>query len=488
MHNRKVAVLIFCWLIVLALPAAGAGDNFSKKEQLARRIDSILAEAHADGCNWAIEVVSLGSGEPLYKRNAELLMIPASNMKLFTTAAALYYLGPDFTVKTSFYFKGKLKRDGVLDGDVIIYGRGDPNISGRFTGEPTAIFQAVIESLKTLGLREVHGDIVGDDSYFDSQYYGPWPRDESHKWYAARVSALSFNDNCVDIYVRPGPSVGSRPEVIQSPRTSYVRVINKASTTNQKGNAVWISPSGSTSSILVGGKIWSKKEEKELWFPVDLPALYAATVFEETLQANGISVSGRARGLGTNHKSAVPQGADPVVEYESLPLSEIIKVVNKRSQNLHAELLLKQIGLRAGAGPTFDGGSKAVHDFVCWTGIPQESVIVYDGSGLSRLNRASAHSLVELLKFMHERGCRDPFRDSLAVVGVDESLQEMAKTVPSEKVAGKTGSLKGVLAFSGYAEGESQRLAFSIIANGFEKEPSRIRQVRDRIVRELARY
>ena len=477
-----------CVLFILALPAAGAGEGLSKQEALARRIDSILAQADADQCEWAVEVVSLETGETLYERNADLLLVPASNMKLFATAAALYYLGPDFTVKTSLYLDGRLDGDGVLHGDLVMYGRGDPNISGRFTDKPTGIFEQMVMSLQSLGLHEVRGDVVGDDSYFDSQYYGPWPRDESYKWYAARVSALSFNDNCVDIYVRPGPSQGSKPEVVHSPRTSYVRVINKASTTNHRGNSVWLSPAANGSTILVGGKIWTKKKEETLWFPVDLPALYAATVFAETLQEHGIRVSGKARGLGTNHKSVVPRGAVPVVEHESLPLSEMIKVVNKRSQNLHAELILKQIGLRTGAGPTFDGGSRAVHDFVRWAGIPPESVIIYDGSGLCRMNRASAHSMVELLKFMHESEWRDSFRDSLAVVGADDSLRIMAKTVPAERVAGKTGSLKKVLAFSGYAEGESGRLAFSIIVNGFSEDSSRIRQARDRLCRELVRY
>ncbi len=490
--NRKLADWlwgsVFCVFFVLAVSAVAAGESVSKKDVLAGRIDAIVAEANADEATWAIEVVSLDTGETLYAKNARALLVPASNMKLFTTAAALERLGPDFTTKTSFYFDGTLGEDGALDGNVIIYGRGDPNISGRFTDKPTSIFEQVAASLKALGLREVRGNIVGDDSYFDSEYYGPWPEDESCKWYAARVSALSFNDNCVDIYVWPGASPGAKAKVAKSPKTSFVRVINRASTTSHRSNSAWISPVGDGTAVLVGGSIWSRKKEEVLYFPVESPPLYAATVFRETLEREGVKVAGKARTLGADHKSAVPPGAVPVVEHESLPLSEMIKVVNKRSQNLHAELLLKQVGLQAGEGPTFDGGAKAVRHFATRAGVRPDSVIINDGSGLSRTNRASADSIVQLLTFMDASKWSDAFRDSLAIPGVDNSLRTMSRAVPAGKVVGKTGSLKNVLAFSGYATAKSERLAFSIIVNGFEGDSSRIREARDRICRELARY
>jgi D-alanyl-D-alanine carboxypeptidase/D-alanyl-D-alanine-endopeptidase (penicillin-binding protein 4) len=486
--SNRLWLSAFCAVFVLAVSAVATGESVSKKEALARRIDSILAKANADEATWAVEVVSLDTGETLYEKNAHALLIPASNMKLFTTAAALDCLGPDFTTKTSFYFDGGLGEDGALDGNLIIYGRGDPNISGRFTGKPTTIFEQIASSLKSLDLREVCGDIVGDDSYFDSEYYGPWPQDESCKWYAARVSALSFNDNCIDIYVWPGASPGARAKVAKSPQTSFVRVINKASTTSHRSNSAWASPVADGTAILVGGSIWSRKKEEVLYFPVESPPLYAATVFKETLEREGVSVEGKARTLGADRKSAVPPGAVPVVEHGSLPLSEMIKVVNKRSQNLHAELILKLVGLRAGEGPTFDGGAKAVRDFATKAGVNPGSVIINDGSGLSRMNRASAHSIVQLLKFMDASKWSDAFRDSLAIPGVDNSVRTMSRAVPTGKVVGKTGSLKNVLAFSGYATAKSERLAFSIIVNGFEGDSSRIREARDRICRELARY
>lgn len=488
MRRRRTLIITFCAVLVLAVSAVAVGESVSRKETLARRIDSILAQANADEATWAVEVVSLDTGETLYAKNARALLVPASNMKLFTTAAALERLGPDFTTKTSFYFDGTLGEDGALDGNLIIYGRGDPNISGRFADKPTSIFEEIVASLKALGLREVRGDVIGDDSYFDSDYYGPWPEDESSKWYAARVSALSFNDNCIDIYVWPGDAPGARAKIAKSPQTSFVRVINKASTTRKRNKSAWISPVGDGTAILVGGDICSRKKEEVLYFAVESPALYAATVFKETLERAGVKVAGKARALGPDHKSAVPPGASPVGEHESLPLSEIIKVVNKRSQNLHAELLLKRVGLQAGEGPTFEGGARAVRDFATRAGVNPNSVIINDGSGLSRTNRASAHAIVQLLTFMDASKWNDEFRESLAIPGVDNSLRTMSRTVPAGKVVGKTGSLKHVLAFSGYATAKSERLAFSIIVNGFEGDSSRIREARDRICRELARY
>lgn len=487
MRRSILIATTLCLLLVFLFLPASAAEKYSKKEKLARRIDSILKRT-SNGGTLAIEVISLDTGETLYSRNANASMIPASNMKLFTTAAALQYLGPDFKAITSIYLNGELGQDGILNGDLIIYGRGDPNISARFSGEPTTIFKEMVESLKGSGLQKVNGNIIGDDSYFDAEYYGPWLPEESHKWYAARVSALSFNDNCIDIYVTPGAAPGKRAKVGQSPWTSYMRIRNRTSTTTKRNNSVWASPHPNPSIILVGGKIWNKKKGEVLWFPVESPPLYAATVFRETLERAGIRVSGKSQALGPDHKSVVPSGATPVIEHESLPLSEIIKVVNKRSQNLHAELLLKHVGLNQGLGPTFPGGTKAVRDFIKTAGIDTNSVVIYDGSGLCRSNKATVHSIVQLLKHMDTGQWRDIFRDSLAVVGVDESLRTMRWIVPARKVRGKTGSLKNVLSLSGYAEGRSERLAFSIIANDFEKGSQGAKEARDRICAELVKY
>ncbi len=488
MRSRRLLLFAICLLLCLVAAPSALGEDTVSAKVLGKRIDEILEKHGPDASKWAIEVVSLDSGKVLYGRNAESAMIPASNVKLFTAAAALFYLGPDFTTRTSVCFGGELGDGGVLNGDLILYGRGDPNISGRFTDSPTAIFEEFAGSLKALGLREVRGDVVGDDSYFDSEYFGPWPEKDSRKWYAARVSALSFNDNCIDIYLWPGQSAGARAKVACSPATSYARLVNRATTTNRKHNSVWVSPGTNDSTIVVGGSVWSGKKEQILYYAVDSPALYAATVFKETLEREGIPVSGKARGLASPGRSAVPPGAVAVVEHESQPLSEMIKVVNKRSQNLHAELILKQLGLHAGNGPTFEGGIEAVRKFLAKAGINSEAVQIYDGSGLSRSNRASAHAIVELLKFMDQSKWRDVFRESLAVAGVDDSLKSMSKSVAPEAIRGKTGSLKGVLAFSGYADGTWERLAFAIVVNDGEGKPYELRQIRDRICKELAEF
>jgi D-alanyl-D-alanine carboxypeptidase/D-alanyl-D-alanine-endopeptidase (penicillin-binding protein 4) len=488
MFRRILHTFALILILTIAVPLAVEAEEAAKKESLTDKIEAILELEKASGGTWAIEVVSLDTGEVLCKMNSRRAMVPASNMKLFTTAAALHYLGPDFVTKTSFYFDGKPSAGGILDGDLIVRGRGDPNISGRFHDSPTSIFEEIAAKLKTMGLRHVKGDVIGDDSYFDNQYYGPWLPKEKHKWYAARVSALSFNDNCIDICVTPGAKPGAKAKVVKSPHTSFARVVNKASTTNRKKNSVWASPLGNGRDILVGGKIWSGKKMEELWFPVDSPPLYTATVFKETLERKGIKISGKPRALGKNHKTAVPGKAVPVIEYESLPLSEMIKVINKRSQNLHAELMLKHIGLQHAGKPTFEDGTKAIIDFIKTTGIKPGSVVVKDGSGLCRENRASAHSISQLLRYMDSSEHAETFRDSLAVSGIDRSLKGMTWIAPKGKIMAKTGWLKGTLAFSGYVDGKTQRLAFSIIVNDYTADSMRVRRARDRISAELASY
>jgi D-alanyl-D-alanine carboxypeptidase/D-alanyl-D-alanine-endopeptidase (penicillin-binding protein 4) len=265
-------------------------------------------------------------------------------------------------------------------------------------------------------------------------------------------------------------------------------VINKASTTSRKSNSVWISPGGDGSAVIVGGKIWSRRKAEVLYFPVESPALYAATVFKETLEKTGIRVSGKVYPLGDAHVTAVPPITPPLYEHESLPLFEIIKVVNKRSQNLHAELLLKQVGRQTGKGGSFSGGAQAVYEFARMAGADPRSTTISDGSGLSDLNRASAHSIVQLLKCMNTNGWHDTFRESLAVVGIDSNLRTLAGTVPKGRILAKTGSLKDVVALSGYAIGESEDLAFSIIANDVTTDTYTVKQIRNRICRELVRY
>jgi len=453
-----------------------------------QRIESILQIEKASGGTWAVEVVSMDTGKTLCEMNSRKSMLPASNMKLFTTAAALHYLGPDFRTKTSFYYDGKLDKKGTLDGDIVIFGRGDPNISGRFHDTPTSIFDGIARKLKAQGLRKVGGNIVGDDSFFDGQYYGPWLSKERHKWYAARISALSFNDNCIDIYVSPGSSSGTRARVERLPQTSYARVANKVSTSNRKGDAPWLSPLNGGRGVLVGGKIWKGKDIEELWFPVESPPLYAATVFKESLEKQGIEVSGKPLALGPDRRTAVPTDAQPVLEHESLPLSEMIKVVNKRSQNLHAELLLKQTGLKAGYGPTFEGGIRAIRDFMRDAGLDSDSITIKDGSGLCRKNHASAHSIVRLLRYMAASEHAACFANSLAVSGIDKSLKGMTWIAPEGKIRAKTGWLKSTLALSGYIEGRTERLAFSIIVNDYTAKTARVRRARDRICAEIATY
>ncbi len=488
MHKKLQYILLSLAIFALALPAAIEAKESPRKESLTEKIEAILELEKAGGGTWAVEVVSLDTGATLCEMNSRRSMLPASNMKLFTTAAALYYLGPNFMTKTSLYFDGELDANGTLDGDLIVYGRGDPNISGRFQDSPTSIFEDLARTLKEKGLKKITGDIVGDDSYFDNQYYGPWEPKEKHKWYTARVSALSFNDNCIDIYVTPGAKPGAKAKVVKSPRTSYARAIGRVSTTASKKNEVWVSPLGNGRDILVGGKIWSGKPVEELWFPVESPPLYAATVFREALEREGIKVSGKSRALGDDHDTAVPKGASSALEHESLPLSEMIKIVNKRSQNLHAELLLKHIGLRHVGEPTFEGGTKAVDAFIRKIGIAPGAVVIEDGSGLCRQNRASAHSIIQLLRHMDTGENADVFRDSLAISGVDRSLKGMTWIAPREKIKAKTGWLKGALALSGYVDGKTQRLAFSIIVNDYTADSMRVRRARDRICAELARY
>ena len=462
--RSSLVSLVVAAPLALAVTAPAAPDPGGSPLQKA--IDRVLDRpAFASGF-WAVEVRSLKSGRVLYARNAEKNMKPASTAKLVTTAAALDAFGPDDRLRTTVEAAGRLDGMGRILGDVYLVGRGDPNLSGRFTdGRITAAFEDLADALKAQGVRRIEGRLVGHEGFFKGDRRGDdWAWGDLVWWYGAEVSALGFNDNSADLKVTPGERVGDPVLVERNPVSSYYRVVSTATT----------SPSGMASDLRLDRPLGANLIRISGTYPLGLkpwensvaledPARYATTVFAEVLAAKGVAVAGTVE----TSSDPLPGGLRVLAAHDGAPLAEVLKAVNKPSQNLHAEMLLRLLGARLKGDGTLESGQAVVEDFLLRSGVHPEGWSLQDGSGLSRSDLLSAHEAVSLLAAMDRHRYAAAFRDSLPIAGVDGTLKNRMRGTPAEgHVLAKTGTLRHVNAIGGYATPRAgDRLVFYIVSN-----------------------
>lgn len=432
------------------------------------------------GDEWGVLVVSLDRGDTLFALNPDRPLAPASNMKLYTTAAALRYLGPDFRFATYLVTTGTV-RDGILDGDLVVYGTGDPTLSDRLLEDASLPWRRFADALRAHGIREVRGDLVGDASYFASPSVGSgWQDAYMNASYAAPSSALSYNENIVSLHVRPAAEEGWRPEVVAMPGGRGLSLVNLATTTSGGGTSVRVQRSAYDGPILVEGRI--ARGAAGVWrsVPVGDPARYSVAAFREVLEEAGIVVRGALHAV--NHPSGSVLGERrvfaPAFEerpvprvlavHASPPLLDILKVINQRSQNLYAEQVLRALGRVVHGEGTAEAGARAILAFMREdVGIDPAGLEIHDGSGLSVLNRTTAREIVLLLDHMARSEHAAFYWETLPVSGGERGdLRRMRRTAAEGNLRAKTGTIRNVSALSGYVRaGNGERLAFSILSN-----------------------
>jgi D-alanyl-D-alanine carboxypeptidase/D-alanyl-D-alanine-endopeptidase (penicillin-binding protein 4) len=448
---------------LLGLGAAPAATS----PALARSLDAILERRSLASAHVAVAVQDLDRGALLYARNAAKSMLPASVLKLVTSAAMLDAYGPEARLRTTVESPLPLSPDGTLPGDLYLVGRGDPNLSGRFAeGRATAPFEALVEALWAGGLRRVQGRVVGNEGLFikDDRRGEGWAWDDLVWWYGAEVSALSFNDNCADLSVAPAARPGAPVGVVASPATAYfsVRSATVTAAGGTRDDLVLVRDLGSN-LIQLSGTYPVGAGADLLHVALEDPARYAATVFAELLAARGIAVAGAS----VASAEPLPAGSRVLAGQESAPLSVLLQPVNKKSQNLHAELLLRLLGLKAKGEGSAKAGLAAEQEFLVRSGVDTSGWELRDGSGLSRSNLVTAGGLVALLAAMDRHPHARAYRESLPVAGVDGSLaHRLVGTVAQGRVLAKTGGLRGVSSLAGYVTARSgRRLAFAVLVN-----------------------
>lgn len=456
-------------------------------------METALSEVHASRAYWGILVADRNTGETLYELNADHFFTPASNAKIFTTTLALATLGPDYRFRTTLESKGSLGTDGRLSGDLILVGRGDPDISNRkfpyagrleHDGAVEKVFAEMADEAVAKGLREVDGDIVGDDSYYP---YDPYPADWSvgdlFFRYGAPVSAIAFNDNTISVRVVPGERLGDPATVVTEPAIAIDAFSHEIVTGPAGGEpdlAVVRQPG--QNFMLLRGTIPLDHTPFGLDLAMTAPAETAAAVLKQLLEARGVRVTGgtRARHAPPPETSATgepilsllrptPVDSNSLVlaEHLSAPLLEIIRVTNKVSHNLHAELLLRAVGHEKLGVGSVAAGLKAERDFLRSAGIADGDVVLLDGSGLSRGDLVTPRAAATLLRYVERQPWGQDFISTLPIAGVDGTLENrMRESDASGRIEAKTGEVEHVRALSGYAKTlRGEDLVFSIFFN-----------------------
>lgn len=446
---------------------------------LRAEIDGLIQQTGWRQASWSVLAVSLEHGDTLYAHNPGLALAPASNMKLFTTAAALYYLGPDFRYGT-FLMTGGEVTNGVLQGDLVLYGTGDPTLADRFGGRRLA-WQAFADTLSALGITRITGDVVGDASYFEGGGTPQgWQTSYMNASYAAPSSALSYAENVATVQVAPGAQAGWRPEVTLVPGGQGIAVVNNAKTVAGGRTTIRIRRSAYDGPVVITGQIARGAAPVVRAVVVSDPERFAAAALRYELEERGIVVDGGVRGVTSPAESPVtgrsvfaPAFREQaplrvLAVHTSPPLIEILNVINHKSHNMMAEQALRTVGRVATGSGTVEGGARAVRamlDREIDSGAPDQ-LAIYDGSGLSVLNRASARSFIQLLDAMADSPMWQSFWSSLPEAGAPGGLRRMYRTAAEGNLRAKTGTINHVSALSGYVRAANgERIAFSIVAN-----------------------
>jgi D-alanyl-D-alanine carboxypeptidase/D-alanyl-D-alanine-endopeptidase (penicillin-binding protein 4) len=479
-----VAFLTAALSACAAPKAAPATPTPPALSSLQRDIDAVLASPALEHGYWSVLVRSLRTGDTLYALNPRKLMLPASNMKTVTLAAAAERLGWTFTYTTELYAAGAIDA-GVLNGDLVVVGSGDPSIMAE---NADAIFGGWAERLKAAGIRSISGRVIGDDSAFEDNGLGfGWSWDDLPDDYAAGVSALQFNENAVRVTVTPGPAAGDSAGISVAPSGSGLDLVNSV-TTSAADSAVSLTARRLPGSmrLAIGGSIPAGHSPAALAVSVENPTLFFARALRLALIANGVDVRGPAVDADDVHDMP-PRPRAPIATHTSPPLSTLAVRLMKISQNLYAETLLKTL---APAAPrTAERGRAEVAAALQPWGVGADSLIQRDGSGLSRYDFVTAEALVTILAHVnHDEPLRGAFVASLPIAGRDGTLSNRMKgTAADGNARAKTGSMTGVRSTAGYVTSASgEPLVFAILANNFDVSPAQITAAEDAIIVRLA--
>jgi D-alanyl-D-alanine carboxypeptidase/D-alanyl-D-alanine-endopeptidase (penicillin-binding protein 4) len=471
----------FAVLLISALACMAA--------DLERQLDALADSVPGHGLA-GISVVDLATGKPIYRRNDDKLLQPASNMKLFTSALALLRLGPEYRFTT------QVLRES--SGDLVLVGGGDPTLSGREfpyrkdapAHPPLQAIEDLADQVLASGIHRINGDVIGDDRLYPWAPYPPnWTQDDALRDYGAPVSALTVSDNTIGLAIRPGAKAGELAELTLEPAFEYFAIDNRIVTVEHGSEAkIRMSRAAGSRQLLMWGSIPAGSTTIRESVAMDDPALYAAGALYDALTRRGVAIAGipvaRHR-LATD--DYLTSTGTVVAARTSPPLTDILQMMDKVSQNLYAELMLREVGRFTRRTGTREAGAEEMAALVSEIGAPPSESRIDDGSGLSRNAIVTPRTITRLLAHLYGTRYREAWISLLPVGGEDGTLAHRLCCVSDGRgIRAKTGSLSRALALSGYADSKTRgRLAFSILVNDFSAPPAEIRAWIDKIATSL---
>ena len=461
----------------------------SPEEMLSHQIDRHISIPELQTALVGVMVQSAKTGEILYQHNANTLMMPASNEKIVTAIAALLKLGPDFRYRTEIYTTGQVQ-DGILDGDLVIVGSGDPTFSYRFCKEHDRrfVFQSWADSLYSRGIHTINGNLIGIDDVFDDELIGyGWTVNNLSYAYSAQVSGLMFNENKTQLILNADSS-GEYLNLSVFPDFGYIKLQPDISINAEKTD-LSVDRNPETNRIRIKGKIQPGFRSVEN-LSIHDPTQYFLAGLKWELIRQGIKI------FGDPIHADLVTGRDKLTEKKSLfthsspPFTEVLNILMKESQNLYAESLVKLLGSKFGNAGSFSEGAIVVKETLRRLGLDEGSYSFKDGSGLSRYNYISPAHIVKLLMNMYYHPYGEVFRQSLPVAGVDGTIgYRLRGTVAQSNVFAKTGTISNVRCLSGYAmTQDGEPLVFSTMFNNFLCSANVVMDVQDRICMLLSSF
>lgn len=518
---KKKSFLIIIWMLCLILLSNGivfadlkgqtkktSSQTFKSLQkikpkqgllQLQQQISKLLNQPEFLTAGVTLRVISQASGQVVFEKEPEKLLKPASNMKLYTTALALESLGADYRIRTSVYSEEKPNKEGKIKGKLVLYGRGDPSLASTFRDE-TKPFEFLAKQLIDVGVRTIEGDLIADESYLRGSSLGQgWEWLDIQWQFGAEISALTAYDNKFDVEIKPGLKVGESCQILLNPNVGEVSLINKVETLEAKSpRQIGLNRGLADNSLLAWGTLPIDDTGFSTKVAFHKPAKLAALLFEQALKRAGVILKGKIIVVDGSLRSPLPptepekNGLIELAYVESPPLSELIRVVNKFSQNLYAELLLRLVGKIKGL-PNKDSDEAAIEvmkDFLSKANINSNSLGIYDGSGLSRRDLVNVLSTTKLLHYMSKSPNFEVFLNSLPVAGVDGTLRRrMSNPTTQQNVKAKTGTLSNTSSLSGYVNSAAgETFIFSIMVDNFTSEFKQALVLQDKICEYLASF
>jgi serine-type D-Ala-D-Ala carboxypeptidase/endopeptidase (penicillin-binding protein 4) len=433
----------------------------------------------------SIEVAELDTGKVIFERNPDSPETIASITKLFSTAAALHYLGPDYKFKTTFWKRGEIK-EGQLLGSLLVVGGGDPNISGRlYKDDFNAVFDRWADGLKKAGVTRVAGDLILNNSFFDSVPRHPeWPAGQEAKWYQAPISALSYNDNVVYVSIRPGQRAGLRAEAFIEPENAVVRAVCSARTVGSRGRVrVAVMREAGSDAVSIAGTVPSRNVSWTTPIAIDNAAGFFGSALKNRLRKAGIELTG-----GVIEKDVKADNSWSLVASTESDLLPTLAVTNKRSQGFYAEQIFKTVAAEKMGKGSWENAVALEKQFLAAIGLDPSRYDLHDGSGLSPYNHVAAADLVAFLRVMDRYPGGALWKATLAEPGdpVGTLRHRLREPALQGRILAKTGSIAGVSTLAGYATADSGKTyAFAILLNGSRLGEYSAHAYQDRLLRAL---